>query len=62
MPELDPGARHFAEGRYFPPHEFCDGNGNQNNNASHREIGVSVPDGKGVFTFENLSESFAGTR
>lgn len=47
------GARYFAEAHYTSTSEFTLGNGNQNNNASYREVYVSGPDTQGAFTFDN---------
>lgn len=60
-PILHPGARYFQEGGYITSSEFLSGNGNQNNNVSHREI-VIVDDtgsGPGWHFFPNISGTFA---
>ncbi len=59
MPDQNVGARYFVEGQYLSPHEFRDGNGNQYNNASHREVAVSAPDEFRVFAFTNLADTVA---
>ncbi len=48
---LNPGARYFGELQVITPHEYTAGNGNQNNNVSHREFTVSptVVPGEHVF-------------
>jgi hypothetical protein len=56
MPPHSFAADYFVEIHYICPHEFTAGNGNQHNNASHRQLGVSGPDGSGVFTFVELSD------
>ena len=53
-PALNPGARYFAEAHYLAPHEFVAGNGNQHNNASYREYGVTGPSPSGLFGFLEL--------
>ena len=58
-PELNEGSRYFAEGLYIVPHEYVEGNGNQNNNVSYRECAVEGPDEEGVFTFPMLTDTFA---
>lgn len=59
-PILHPGARYFQEGGYITGSEFLSGNGNQNNNVSHREIGVvdHPNNGAGWHLFPNLSSTF----
>jgi len=47
----NPGARYFGEAQYIAPHEFTAGNGNQNNNVSHREYRVSGPYADGLYLF-----------
>lgn len=47
-------ARYFGELQCISPHEFNGGNGNQNNNVSWREFGVSGPDVNGKFSFPIL--------
>jgi len=60
MPSLNPGAKYFAEGQYLTPHEFVDGNGSQNNNASYRRIRVSGGDEcSGGFQFTDLDDTFS---
>ncbi len=49
MTDLNPGARYFSEGQYVARHEYVAGNGNQNNNVSHREISVAGPDQEGLY-------------
>lgn len=48
---LHPGAQYFAEGFYIAPHEYIDGNGNQNNNVSHVQVNVSGPNGNGAYSY-----------
>ncbi|RME40612.1 MAG: hypothetical protein D6788_02960 [Planctomycetota bacterium] len=59
MPGLNPGARYFMEGQYIAGIEFREGNGNQFNNVAHREVEVVGPDMDGLFTFNNLSDTFS---
>jgi hypothetical protein len=55
LPAVNPGARYFAEAHYITSDEYVLANGNQNNNVSHQEFGVSGPDANGFFTFTALS-------
>lgn len=59
IPTLNEGARYYTEGQYITPDEFISGNGNQHNNVAHREVGVSGPDGMGVFQFTLINETFS---
>ena len=55
--EQDLGSgRFFAEGGYISAHEYREGNGNQNNNVSFREIVVEGPDESGTYTFTEAGE------
>ncbi len=59
FPSLNIGAHYLVEGQYVVPHEFVDGNGTQNNNASHRHVSVNGPDACGQIVFRDLGETFA---
>ncbi len=52
-------ARYFAEGFYIAPHEFLQGNGNQNNNVSHVELSVSGPNGNGEYDYNEAGPYFS---
>lgn len=54
-PTLHPGAQYFAEGFYIAPHEYNQGNGNQNNNVSHVELAVTGPDGAGEYNYQEIN-------
>ncbi|MCH7992877.1 MAG: hypothetical protein IIB57_00380 [Planctomycetes bacterium] len=57
MSSHNPGAVYYGESQYIVPHEFVDGNGNQNNNVVHREYRVEGPDEKGLYFFPHVGES-----
>jgi hypothetical protein len=60
MPALNVGARYFGEVHYITPHEYTAGNGNQHNNASHRELDVVGVSG-GVFTFDEVGDAVSAS-
>ena len=55
---LHPGALYFAEGFYIAPHEFLQGNGNQNNNVTHVKVNVAGPNGSGVYSYSATGPQF----
>ena len=57
MALLNPGARYFGESQYIVPHEYVDGNGNQNNNVVYREYSVVGPSSSGAFGFSTVGDS-----
>ncbi len=56
---LNPGARYFGEIQVITPHEYAAGNGNQNNNVSHREVIVSPTVVPGEFAFASAAATVA---
>ncbi|MCH7926108.1 MAG: hypothetical protein IIC51_11290, partial [Planctomycetes bacterium] len=57
MAGLNPGARYFGESQYIVPHEYVDGNGNQNDNVVYREYRVTGPNANGLYFFPHVGES-----
>jgi len=60
IPLQNVGATYYSEGQYIAPHEFMAGNGNQNNNASYRQVLVNPPTGGGVFGFDETGPIHPG--
>jgi hypothetical protein len=57
-PPLNVGARYFTEAQYIATNEFTQGNGNQNNNVSHRQVLVDGGGGcNSVFLFTDYGET-----
>jgi hypothetical protein len=59
FPSLNVGARYITEGHYIVPHEYVDGNGTQNNNASYRNVLVLGPDACDQLIFQDQGATFA---